>query len=87
MAEYNPADLLSIKEVADRLRATPEWVREKIRRRCPNPMPVMNLGNHLLFHWPQVCAWMAEVGRGTAHAPHIRSKKVTAIKKQRKNAA
>src|SRR5438094_7656500 len=66
---FNPNDLLSINEVAARLRTEVSWVREKSRRRCPNPMPVHNLGRHLLFHWPAVCAWIANSPR-PVHAAH-----------------
>src|SRR5690349_12640069 len=73
---FNPDDLLSIDEVAARLRTDVSWVREKIRRRCPNPMPVHNLGRHLLFHWPAVCAWIADCPRPVhaAHPPRRRKK-------------
>lgn len=73
---FNPNDLLSIDEVALRLRADVSWVREKIRRRCPNPMPCFNVGRHLLFHWPAVCAWIASSPRPihAAHPPRRRKK-------------
>jgi hypothetical protein len=70
----NPDDLLSIDEVAARLRTSVGWVREKIRRRSPNPMPVRNLGRHLLFYWPSVSAWIASSERPT-RAPRRRKKK------------
>lgn len=62
---------LSIEEVAARLRADVGWVREKIRRRCPNPMPVFNLGRHLLFDWAQVEQWVRNSPR-PVHAAHKR---------------
>jgi hypothetical protein len=77
-AEFNPTDLLSIEEVAARLKADVAWVREKIRRRCPNPMPVKNLGRHLLFYWPDVCEWIRNCHR-PVHAPHIRRKKLKKV--------
>ena len=49
MTTFNPADLLPLEEVARRLHVDVAWVREKVRRRCPNPMPVYNLGRHLLL--------------------------------------
>jgi hypothetical protein len=73
-ASYNPDDLLPIEEVARRLHADVSWVREKIRRRSPNPMPVHNLGRHLLFHWPAVCAWIQSCPR-PMHAKHVRRTK------------
>ncbi len=75
-SEFNPADLLSLEEIAARLRTDVSWVREKIRRRCLNPMPVHNLGRHLLFHWPAVCTWIANSPRPVhaAHPPRRRKK-------------
>lgn len=74
VVEFNPADLLSIEEVAARLKTDIGWVREKIRRRCSNPMPVYNLGRHLVFDWQQVSEWIRNCPR-PVHAPHIRREK------------
>ena len=79
--EFNPGDLLSIEEVARRLHTDVAWVREKCRRRCPNPIPVFNLGRHLLFDWVQVSAWIRNSPR-PVHARHVRHKlKLVAQKK------
>ena len=72
--EFNPVDLLPIEEVARRLHADVSWVREKVRRRCPYPIPVYNLGRHLLFNWAEVSEWIRKSPR-PVHAPHIRRKK------------
>lgn len=72
--EFNPADLLPIEEVARRLHADVSWVREKVRRRCPYPIPVYNLGRHLLFNWAEVSEWIRKSPR-PVHAPHVRRKK------------
>jgi hypothetical protein len=66
-------DFISIEEVARRLHADVPWVREKIRRRCPNPMPVFNLGKHLVFDWAQVVQWVRNSPR-PIHAAHRRRK-------------
>jgi hypothetical protein len=73
---FNPADLLPIEEVARRLHTNVSWVREKVRRRCPNAIPCYNLGKHLLFSWPDVCTWIRETGRGVPHVKHHRTRKV-----------
>jgi len=49
-----PENLINIEELARRLHQTEAWVREKCRRRCSNPIPVYNLGRHLLFCWSDV---------------------------------
>jgi len=76
--ELSPAassPFISIEEVASRLRADVAWVREKCRRRCPNPMPVFNLGRHLVFDWAQVVEWVRATGRGAPHMKHHRARK------------
>jgi hypothetical protein len=72
--EFSPADLIPIEEVARRLHNTVAWVREKCRRRCPNPIPVYNLGRHLLFDWTQVSEWIRNTPR-PIHAAHKRRTK------------
>ncbi len=71
-------DLIPIEELAKRLHQTEAWVREKCRRRCSNPIPVYNLGRHLLFDWRQVSEWIRETGRGQAHMKHHRTRKKAA---------
>jgi len=71
---FNPEDLLPIEEVARRLHVDAAWVREKVRRRCSNPIPVYNLGRHLLFDWTQVSEWIRSTPR-PIHAAHRRRTK------------
>jgi len=71
---FSPENLITIEELAKRLHNTEAWVREKCRRRCPNPIPVMNAGRHLLFDWVQVSEWLRILPRPT-HAHHWRRKK------------
>jgi len=73
-ASLAPEQFISIEEVARRLHTDVGWVREKIRRRCPNPIPVFNLGRHLLFDWHQVSEWVRNSPR-PIHAKHVRRKK------------
>src|SRR6266481_3531321 len=81
--EFNPADLLPIEELARRLHSDVAWVREKTRRRCQNPIPVYNLGRHLLFDWTQVSEWIRNSPR-PVHARHKRRMKqqIEATKKR-----
>lgn len=71
---FNPDDLLNIEQLAERLHTDVQWVREKCRRRCANPIPVYNLGRHLLFDWTQVSEWIRNSPR-PVHAPHRRRTK------------
>jgi hypothetical protein len=73
--EFHPADLVPVEEVAKRLHVEVTWIREKVRRRSPNPMPCYNLGRHLLFSWPDVSNWIRETGRGVPHMKHHRTRK------------
>lgn len=68
---FNPDDLLSLQEVASRLKTDVGWIREKVRRRCPNPMPVYNMGRALIFSWAEVCEWIRKCPR-PIHAAHKR---------------
>lgn len=70
---FDPSEMVSIEEVAARLRTDVAWVREKIRRRCPYPMPVYNLGRHLLFDWKAISDWVRNAPR-PVHAAHRRRK-------------
>jgi hypothetical protein len=70
---------LSIEEVAERLRTDVGWVREKIRRRCPNPLPAFNLGHHLVFDWAQVEEWVRSSQRPTHAVPKRRKKKANVV--------
>lgn len=70
-----PTDqFISIEEVARRLHTDVGWVREKCRRRCPNAIPVYNLGRHLVFEWMKVVEWVRNSPR-PIHAAHKRRKK------------
>lgn len=61
-----PADIITMPELAKRLKVSERWVYEKSRRRCPNPLPVINVGRYLRFHWPSVSAWLHAQQRGVA---------------------
>ncbi len=54
----DPQDILTMREVAKRLKVSDRWVYEKTRARCPQPLPVMRIGRYIRFHWPSVSAWM-----------------------------
>jgi hypothetical protein len=71
---FNPEDLLTVEQLAQRLHTDAQWVREKCRRRCPYPIPVYNLGRHLLFDWSQVSEWIRNSPR-PVHASHRRRTK------------
>ncbi len=56
----NPADILTLAEVAERLKVSERWVYEKSRRRCSNPLPAIRIGRYLRFDWVEVSAWLRQ---------------------------
>lgn len=61
-----PSQILTLEEVADRLKVSKRWVYEKSRRRCLDPLPAIRIGRYLRFNWVDVSAWLhknSNVGR------------------------
>ena len=55
----NDEQLLTIYELADRLRYKPQWVRDQVRF---NGMPVVKFNQRAWrFHWPTVLAWLSKL--------------------------
>jgi hypothetical protein len=80
-------DFLTAAMVAGKLHQTVEWVESKCRRRSPNPIPFHNVGNHRLFLWSQVYAWVLASPK-VIHSRHRRRTKaeIAAAVKARKAA-
>jgi predicted DNA-binding transcriptional regulator AlpA len=57
-AVINPTDILTVPELAARLKVRPTWVYEHLRARDENPLPVIRVGKYLRFSWVSVCAWL-----------------------------
>jgi len=61
---FDPSDLITVEELANRLRPDlplakgVAWCREKVRRRTANAIPCFNLGKHLMFSWIAVSDWI-----------------------------
>jgi len=53
-----PADIITLRELAQRLKVKPTWVYEKLRQRIDDPLPAFKCGRYLRFVWPQVSAWL-----------------------------
>ena len=53
-----PEDILTLEELAARLKVEENWVYEKTRKRCRNRIPCHKLGKYIRFDWAAVCAWM-----------------------------
>ena len=59
----DPSQILTIDEVAARLKTSRRWVYEKTRRRSQNPLPVIRIGRYLRFDWTSVSAWLRQQER------------------------
>ena len=56
----DPSQILTLAELAERLKVSERWVYEKSRRRCQNPLPCIRIGRYLRFDWLEVSAWLRQ---------------------------
>jgi predicted DNA-binding transcriptional regulator AlpA len=61
----DPSQILTLPELAARLKVSERWVYEKCRRRCANPLPCIRIGRYLRFNWLYVSAWLQRNSTGT----------------------
>lgn len=59
-SEIDPNQILTLPEVAERLKVSQRWVYEKSRRRCQNPLPAIRIGRYLRFDWTDISTWLHE---------------------------
>jgi hypothetical protein len=52
-----PTDILTVEELAARLKVNPSWVYEN--QRSHKPVPALHCGRYLRFSWTAVCTWLA----------------------------
>lgn len=60
----DPSQILTLAELAERLKVSERWVYEKSRRRCLNPLPCIRIGRYLRFDWSSVSSWLRQQERG-----------------------
>jgi excisionase family DNA binding protein len=53
-------ELLTVQELAERLRLPESWVRARTRSRTLDPLPCVRLGRYTRFRWSAVEAWLRE---------------------------
>jgi excisionase family DNA binding protein len=63
VSPIDPSQILTLKELAERLKVSERWVYEKSRRRCLNQLPAIRIGRYLRFNWVSVSAWLHEQER------------------------
>jgi excisionase family DNA binding protein len=56
----DPSQILTLSELAERLKVSERWVYEKCRHRCQNPLPTIRIGRYLRFDWLEVSAWLRQ---------------------------
>lgn len=56
----DPANILTLAEVAERLKVTERWCYEKTRSRCSTPLPCIRVGRFLRFDWIDISAWLRQ---------------------------
>jgi predicted DNA-binding transcriptional regulator AlpA len=62
-SSIDPSQILTLAELAQRLKVSERWVYEKCRRRCQNPLPCIRIGRYLRFDWVSVSAWLRQQER------------------------
>jgi excisionase family DNA binding protein len=60
----DPSLILTLEEVAQRLKVSDRWVYEKTRRRCQQPLPTIRIGRYVRFNWLDVSVWLARQSNG-----------------------
>jgi excisionase family DNA binding protein len=65
-ATIDPTEILTLDEVAARLKVSPRYIYEKTRARSRNPIPCLRPGRVLRFLWGDVCVWLRSQSSGIA---------------------
>ena len=54
------SQILTLDELAQRLKVSRRWVYEKSRRRCLDPLPIIRIGRYLRANWLDVSEWLRQ---------------------------
>jgi hypothetical protein len=59
MRAHNLGEILTVEELAGRLKVDPGWIKHRRRSRCKNKIPSLEiLGRPLRFDWDAVVKWL-----------------------------
>jgi hypothetical protein len=59
MRAHNLGEILTVEELAGRLKVTPAWVKHRRRSRCKDKIPALDiLGRPLRFDWDAIVKWL-----------------------------
>lgn len=56
----DPANILTLPELAALLKVSERWCYEKTRSRCLTPLPCFRVGRYLRFDWLDVSGWLRQ---------------------------
>jgi hypothetical protein len=56
----DPVNILTLPELAARLKVSERWCYEKTRSRCLTPLPCIRVGRYLRFDWLDVSVWLRQ---------------------------
>jgi hypothetical protein len=56
-ADANHGDILSDQDVMELFKVTKEWLKEKRRKRCRNPIPYHDIGGAVRYYKPELLEW------------------------------
>lgn len=68
VSPIDPAQILTLSDIAERLKVSKRWVYEKTRNRCQTSLPCIRIGRYLRFDWGDVSAWLRSQSSGRAAA-------------------
>lgn len=60
------AELLTVKEMAGRLKVPPSWLYQRTKERGPDSIPRVKVGKYLRFSHEEVMKWIKETYGPTA---------------------
>jgi excisionase family DNA binding protein len=63
-ASFEAAALLTVREVAERLKVTTSWVYQHTRADCGDPLPSIKMGKYLRFEESALREWLKRQNRG-----------------------
>lgn len=58
-------ELLTVKELAEKLKVPVSWVYGETRKTGPGTIPRTKVGKYIRFFLPEVLIWLEEQGNGT----------------------
>jgi excisionase family DNA binding protein len=61
LTEHDPNELLTVEQLAVRLKVTPAWVRDHARKSRRPHIPGIKLGGEWRFRWARIEEWLDQL--------------------------